>query len=161
MKEPPEPPPDPAEELLKEGPELGTFGVEWVRKWLVLRDRLVEIAKVLRKFPWMVEVVRQRPMSILNPYMAEAYVARDGVGGVSLPKPAEDLLRAGRSREGDKAGAGVQQILDIRRQDERGVQTKGAIGVRRGGQGIREDTLGETAKQRRPTFSPTPLSPPS
>jgi hypothetical protein len=52
--------------------------VEWVKKWLVLRDRLVEIAKVLRKFPWMVGVVRQRPMSILHPYAVEVYVARDG-----------------------------------------------------------------------------------
>jgi hypothetical protein len=40
MKEPPPPPPpDPAEELLKEWPELQTFGVEWVKKWLVLRER--------------------------------------------------------------------------------------------------------------------------
>jgi len=78
MKEPPKPPPDPAEELLKEWPELGAFGVEWVRKWLVLRDRLIEIAKVMRKFPWMVEVVRQRPMSILHHYTVEAYVAVDG-----------------------------------------------------------------------------------
>jgi hypothetical protein len=52
--------------------------VEWVRKWLDLRERLIEIAKVMRKFPWMVEVVRQRPVSILNPYAMEAYVARDG-----------------------------------------------------------------------------------
>jgi hypothetical protein len=52
--------------------------VEWVRKWLDLRDRLVEIAKVMRRFPWMVDVVRQRPMSILHPYMIEVYVARDG-----------------------------------------------------------------------------------
>jgi hypothetical protein len=52
---PPPPPPDPAEELLREWPELGAFGVDWVRKWLVLRDRLVEIAKVMRRFPWMVE----------------------------------------------------------------------------------------------------------
>jgi hypothetical protein len=79
MKEPPSPPPpDPAEELLKEWPELQAFGVDWVRKWLVLRDRLVEIAKVLRRFPWMVDVVKQRPMNILHPYMIEAYVARDG-----------------------------------------------------------------------------------
>ena len=35
---PPPPPPDPAEELLKEWPELGAFGVEWVRKWLDLRE---------------------------------------------------------------------------------------------------------------------------
>jgi hypothetical protein len=52
--------------------------VEWVRKWLDLRERLVEIAKVLRKFPWMVYVIRQRPMSILHPYTVEVYVAVDG-----------------------------------------------------------------------------------
>jgi hypothetical protein len=52
--------------------------VDWVRKWLILRDRLVEIAKVMHRFPWMAEVVRQRPMSILHPYMIEVYVARDG-----------------------------------------------------------------------------------
>jgi hypothetical protein len=45
MKEPPAPsPPDIAEELLKEWPELQAFGVDWVRKWLDLRDRLVKIA---------------------------------------------------------------------------------------------------------------------
>ena len=52
--------------------------MEWVRKWLVLRDRLVEIAKILRRFPWMVEAVRRNPMSILHPYTVEVYVARDG-----------------------------------------------------------------------------------
>jgi len=78
LGEPPKPPPDPAEELLREWPELGAFGVEWVRKWLDLREELIEIAKVLRRFPWMVEVIRQRPMSILLPYMVEVYVARDG-----------------------------------------------------------------------------------
>jgi hypothetical protein len=78
MKEPPPPPPDPAEELLREYPELSAFGVEWVRKWLDLRDRLIEIAKVMRRFPWMVEVIKQRPVGILHPYMVEVYVARDG-----------------------------------------------------------------------------------
>ncbi len=82
LREPPQPALvikiDPVEELLREWPELGTFGVEWVKKWLDLRDRLVEIAKVLRKFPWMVEVIRQRPMSILHPYTVEVYVAKDG-----------------------------------------------------------------------------------
>jgi hypothetical protein len=58
--------------------EAETFGVMWVRKWLVLRERLIEIAKTLRRFPWMVGVVRQRPVSILHPYTVEAYVARDG-----------------------------------------------------------------------------------
>ena len=63
---------------LKEWPELGAFGTEWVRKWLDLRDRLIEIAKIMRRYPWMVDVVRQRPMSILHPYTVEVYVARDG-----------------------------------------------------------------------------------
>jgi len=52
--------------------------VEWVKKWLDLRERLVEIAKTLRKFPWMVDVVRQKPVSILHPYTVEVYVAVDG-----------------------------------------------------------------------------------
>ena len=43
-----------------------------------LAARLVEIAKVLRRFPWMVEVIRQRPVGILHPYAVEAYVAKDG-----------------------------------------------------------------------------------
>jgi len=83
MREPPQPAlvikVDPVEELLKEYPELQqAFGVEWVRKWLDLRERLIEIAKVMRMYPWMVEVIKQRPMSILHPYMIEVYVARDG-----------------------------------------------------------------------------------
>jgi len=82
LREPPQPAlvirSDPAEELLKEWPELGAFGTEWVRKWFVLRDRLVEIAKVMRRFPWMVDVVRQSPVSILHPYTVEVYVTRDG-----------------------------------------------------------------------------------
>jgi hypothetical protein len=49
-----------------------------VKKWLGLRERLVEIAKVMRRFPWMVEVIKQRPMNILHPYMIEVYAARDG-----------------------------------------------------------------------------------
>jgi hypothetical protein len=57
---------------------LQAFGVEWVKKWLVLKERLIEIAKVMRKFPWMIDVIRQRQMGILHPYAMEAYVARDG-----------------------------------------------------------------------------------
>jgi hypothetical protein len=82
MREPPQPAlvvrSDPVEELLREWPELGAFGVEWVRKWLDLRDRLIEIAKVMRRYPWMVEVVKQRPMSILHLYMIEVYMTKDG-----------------------------------------------------------------------------------
>ncbi len=75
---PPPRPPDPAEELLKEWTELEAFGVEWVRKWLDLKERLIEITKVMRRFPWMVDAIKQRPMNILHPYMVEVYVARDG-----------------------------------------------------------------------------------
>jgi hypothetical protein len=38
----------------------------------------VEIAKTLRRFPWIVDVVRQRQMGILHPYTVEVYVAKDG-----------------------------------------------------------------------------------
>jgi hypothetical protein len=77
--EPPPPsPPGPAEELLREWPESQAFGVEWVKKWLDLRERLIEIAKVMRRFLWMVDAIKQRPMSILRPYAVETYVAKDG-----------------------------------------------------------------------------------
>jgi hypothetical protein len=92
--------PNPAEELLKEWPELQAFGVERVRKWLDLRERLIEIAKVLRRFPWMVDVVRQRPMNILHPYMVEAYVARDGSETcLSLNPPNAFCARDGAVKE--------------------------------------------------------------
>jgi hypothetical protein len=38
----------------------------------------VEIAKVLGRFPWMVEVIGQRPVGILHPYTVEVYVTKDG-----------------------------------------------------------------------------------
>ncbi len=107
LSEPPPPPPDPAEELLREWPELGAFGVEWMKKWLDLRERLVEIAKVMRKFPWVVDVIRQRPMSILHPYAVEVYVAVDGPEACISLNPAEGFLCPKRSREGDKAGTGI------------------------------------------------------
>ncbi len=104
LREPPEPALvikiDPVEELLREWPELGAFGTEWVRKWLDLRDRLVEIASVLRRFPWMVDVMRQRPVGILHPYMVEVYVARDGSEAcLSLNPPKAFCTREGAVRE--------------------------------------------------------------
>jgi hypothetical protein len=93
------PPPDPAEELLKEYPELEAFGVEWVKKWLVLRDRLVDIASVLRKYPWMVEVIKQRQVGILH-YMVEVYVTRDGSeASLSLNPPKAFCARDGAVKE--------------------------------------------------------------
>jgi len=93
MNEPPQPAlvvrRDPVEELLKEWPELEAFGEEWVRKWAPhVKEELVEIAKVMRRFPWMVEVVRQRRwrVSHINPYLVEVYVAKDGSEAcLSLP----------------------------------------------------------------------------
>jgi len=38
----------------------------------------VEIASVLRRYPWMVDVVRQRQVTILHPYMIEVYMTKDG-----------------------------------------------------------------------------------
>jgi hypothetical protein len=101
LNEPPQPPPpDPAEELLREWPELGAFGVDWVRKWLDLKERLIEIAKTLRRFPWMVEVVRRRPISILHPYMIEVYMTKDGSETcLSLNPPKAFCARDGAVKE--------------------------------------------------------------
>jgi hypothetical protein len=74
--------------------------VEWVRKWLGLRERLIEIAKVLRRFPWMVDVVRQRPVDILHPYTVEAYVAVDeSEACLSLNPPNAFCARDGAVKE--------------------------------------------------------------
>jgi len=74
--------------------------VDWVKKWLVLRERLIEIAKVLRKFPWMMGVVKQRPMSILHLYTVEVYVARDGSEAcLSLNPPKAYCIQSGAVKE--------------------------------------------------------------
>jgi hypothetical protein len=79
---------------------IQTFGVEWVRKWLGLRERLIEITKVLRRFPWMVNVMRQRQVGILHPYMVEVYVAVDGSEAcISLNLPKTFCARDGSVRE--------------------------------------------------------------
>jgi hypothetical protein len=115
--------------------------VEWVRKWLDLRERLIEIAKTLRRFPWMVGVVRQRSMSILHPYTVEVYVAKDGSEAcLSLNPPKAFCARNGSARE-------VRLELEFKRYEtyeekiKRNIQTQGAIGVHHGGERIREDTL--------------------
>jgi hypothetical protein len=119
LKEPsPPPPPDPAEELLREWPELEAFGVDWVRKWLDLRERLVEIARVLRRFPWMVDVIKQRPMSILHPYMVEVYVAKDGSEAcLSLNPPKAFCAQGGAVKE-------VRLELEFKRYETYGDKTR-------------------------------------
>jgi len=79
VKGPPPEQADPVERLLKEWPELGVFGADWLRTWApYARGQIVGIAKVLRRYPWMAELVGQGPVGLVNPYAVEAYVARDG-----------------------------------------------------------------------------------
>jgi len=53
--------------------------VDWLKAWAPhSKDRLAEIGKALRRYPWMVDVIRQRPVSHPHPYMVEVYVAMDG-----------------------------------------------------------------------------------
>ena len=54
----------------------------------------------MRRYPWMVEVVRQRPMSILHPYTVEVYVTKDGSEAcISLNPPKAFCARDGAVRE--------------------------------------------------------------
>jgi len=82
VKRPPRPPPEPAdpvERLLKEYPELGALGVDWLRTWAPRAEKqIVGIANVMRRYPWMAEVLRRRPVGNPHPYMVEVYVAVDG-----------------------------------------------------------------------------------
>ncbi len=80
MKDPPQlSSHNPADELLQRYPELEAFGVEWVKAWAPhARERLVGIAETMRRFPWMVEVVKKKSVSNPHPYMVEVYVAVDG-----------------------------------------------------------------------------------
>jgi hypothetical protein len=74
--------------------------VDRVRRWLDLKERLIEIAKTLRRFPWMVEVVRRKPISILHPYMIEVYMTKDGSETcLSLNPPKAFCARDGAVKE--------------------------------------------------------------
>jgi len=78
VRRPPEPA-DPVERLLREWPELGAFGADWLRRWAPYAGRqIVGIAKVLRRYPWMAELIGQGPVGLVNPYSVEAYASRDG-----------------------------------------------------------------------------------
>ncbi len=81
--------------------EAETFGVEWVKRWAPhARERLVETAKVMRRFPWMVDVIMQRPMRILHPYTVEVYVARDcSEACISLTPPEAFCAQNGSVKE--------------------------------------------------------------
>jgi hypothetical protein len=79
MKRVPPGPADPVERLLREYPELGALGVDWLRTWAPRAGRqIARMARVLRRYPWMAELIGQGPVGLVNPYSVEAYVARDG-----------------------------------------------------------------------------------
>ena len=79
MKRVPPGPADPVERLLRERPELGVFGVDWLRTWAPRAEKqIVGIAKVLRRYPWMAELVGQGPLGLVNPYSVEAYAGGTG-----------------------------------------------------------------------------------
>ncbi len=61
----------------------------------------------MRRFPWMVDVIMQRPVSNPHPYMVEVYVARDGSEAMSLPHLVEGVLRPKRLGEGGAVGTGI------------------------------------------------------
>ncbi len=94
----------------------------------------------MRRFPWMVDVVRQRPMSILHPYMVEVYVTRDGSETcLSLTPPKAFCAQNGAVRE-------VKLELEFKRYEVyedkmRGVPPQGTAGLRHGGERISEDAL--------------------
>ena len=70
---------DPVERLLKEYPELGVFGADWLRTWAPrARERIAGMARVFRRYPWMAELIGQVPVGLVNPYSVEAYASRDG-----------------------------------------------------------------------------------
>jgi len=76
--EPPEPA-DPVERLLREYPELEAFGVDWLRRWAPRAEKqIARIARVLRRYPWMAELIGRGPVGLVNPYSVEAYASRDG-----------------------------------------------------------------------------------
>jgi len=68
-----------AGELLRKYPELGAFGAGWVGAWAPhAGDRLIEIAEVMRRYPWMAEAAKKGMPDSHNPYAVEAYVSKDG-----------------------------------------------------------------------------------
>ena len=75
----------------------------WLYRWRGGSDApyvFIEIAKVMRRYPWMGGGVRQRPVGILHPYMVEMYVAKDGSEAcLSLNPPKAFCARDGAVKE--------------------------------------------------------------
>jgi hypothetical protein len=104
----------------------------------------VEIAKVLRRFPWMAGVVKQRPKSILHPCMIEVYIAKDGSEAcLSLNPPKAYCAQNGAVKE-------VKLELAFSRyetyEDKRDIPPQGTAGIRHGDERIRKGSLASIFK---------------
>jgi len=122
MKDPPLISSNAADELLRRYPELEAFGAEWVRAWAPhAKERLAEIAEVVRKFPWMVEVVKKRPVG--NPYAVEAYAAVDGSEVCLFLAP----LRAYCARNGSVKAVPLELQCDKEEKKKKVCRPKGLL----------------------------------
>ncbi len=95
----------------------------------------------MRKYPWMVEVIKQRPVGNPHPYMVEVCVAVDGSEAcLSLNPPKAFCAQNGSVKE-------TKLELEFSRYEVygdkiwRGVPPQGPAGIRRGGGGIRKTAL--------------------
>jgi hypothetical protein len=70
---------DPVERLLRERPELGVFGADRLRTWAPRAGRQIAgMARVLRRYPWMAELIGQGPVGLMGSCSVETYASRDG-----------------------------------------------------------------------------------
>jgi hypothetical protein len=95
----------------------------------------------MRRFPWMVDVVRQRPVGTLHPYAVEVYVAKDGSEACLSPNPPKAFCaQNGAVRE-------VKLELEFKRYEvyekkmREVYRPQGTAGIQHGGERIREDAL--------------------
>jgi hypothetical protein len=89
----------------------------------------------------MVDVVRQRPMKILHPYIVEAYVARDGSEACLSLTPSKAFCAQNGSVKETRLELEFSRYETYGDKDKRGIPPQGTTGLRHGGERIREDTL--------------------
>ncbi len=89
----------------------------------------------------MVEVIKQRPMNILHPYMVEVYVARDGSETcLSLNPPNAFCAQNGAVRE-TRLELTFSRYEVYEEKIKRDIPPQGSAGIYHSGEGVREDTL--------------------
>jgi len=77
----------------------------------VCQERLVGIAKVMRRFLWMVGVVKQKPVSNPHTYVVEVYAAKDGSEAcLALNQLKAFCARGGAARGSSWSSAGMKYM---------------------------------------------------